>query len=468
MYSADITLNGETFQAMIDTGSSDLWVIYNIPGAKDQGFNSTLIYDGGQVSGTVQAATLEFAGYEVPDQFFMLVPEANNSVGLDVLIGLGPGQGSMIRFLGNSSAADPPLDRIFRQNTSTPNYLSVLLGRSDDPEEPYPGELTVGEVLSNYTGILNQPKLDVTIGNFTMDSVHLGQHWQTLLDQNGIIGPDGETIPIKTVVNNSIDPNKATVAFDTGYTYPQIPEYVAEAIYGKVNGSSLQNVTELGGTFWVVPCDEEINATFIFGGVHYPIHPLDLNFAVRDDFCVGAFQPFSYVVEESITGPLYDMMLGMAFLRNAYLLVDLGDFVDGSNRTTAPPYIQLLSVTNATQASEEFAQQRKNGTSLLANDLLRKTTKSTGKKIAAWIIGVIVVCVVIGLLLLGLCCMCLCRRRNNRNNAGPQQIWPVSQSYRSISDPTPQGADEMHLVHNDPVYNPEQTYRTAWDPNYKA
>lgn len=94
--------------------------------------------------------------------------------------------------------------------------ITVLLQRSDDPDEPYPGDLTVGEVLPDYQNILNQPQHTVT-----NTPVQGSQHWQTLLDVNGIIGPNGQPIQIQTQVTGAQTPN-ATVVFDTGFTFPQV------------------------------------------------------------------------------------------------------------------------------------------------------------------------------------------------------------------------------------------------------
>lgn len=86
--------------------------------------------------------------------------EGNGAAGTDGLIGLGPSSGSSVRALGNSAAANLPLDRIFTSNAS------------DDPQEPYPGDLTVGDILTDYQDILNQPWLPVTI-----TPLQGGQHW---------------------------------------------------------------------------------------------------------------------------------------------------------------------------------------------------------------------------------------------------------------------------------------------------
>lgn len=143
-------------------------------------------------------------------------PQGNAAVGADGLIGLGPSSGSSVRAVAGSAAANPPLDRIFASNASVSPLISILLQRSDDPEEPYPGDLAVGEVLTDYQDILNQPQHPVTIVPLTG-----GQHWQTLLDVNGIIGPNGKPIQIKTQVTGA-QTHHPTVIFDTGFTLPQV------------------------------------------------------------------------------------------------------------------------------------------------------------------------------------------------------------------------------------------------------
>lgn len=47
-------------------------------------------------------------------------------------------------------------------------------------------------------------------------------------------------------------------------------------------------------------------------------------------------------------------------MRNAYLLINYGNFVDGTT-TKAPPYVQLLSVTDPTAAHQDFINSRLGG-----------------------------------------------------------------------------------------------------------
>src|SRR6266404_3410627 len=78
--------------------------------------------------------------------------------------------------------------------------------------------------------------------------------------------------------------------------------------------------------------------------------------------------------------PTYDLILGMGFcelfsvattlrtarkshacdsVTNAYLLLDYGNLVEGTNNTD-PPYVQLLSTTNSVAAHADFVATRVN------------------------------------------------------------------------------------------------------------
>lgn len=134
------------------------------------------------------------------------------------VLGLGPNSASNIYDQFNNDAGDTPLNRIFESNMSTPNFLTILLGRSDDTDHPYPGDITVGDVLNGYENITSQPKLAII-----QDQDSSGQHWQTLLDKDGIIGPDGQVIPVQSVVQGL---QQLVVVFDTGFSLPQVPTCV--------------------------------------------------------------------------------------------------------------------------------------------------------------------------------------------------------------------------------------------------
>lgn len=155
------------------------------------------------------------------------------------LIGLGPNSGSNIFRTLNSSDGHAVLDRIFLQNTSTPNFMTVLLGRSEgqymtcdilfsfnrvgghvDPVHTFPGDLTIGEILPGFENITSQPKLAVT----DVPIWEVGdQHFQVLLDADGIVGPTGQPVKVKTAVDETKNKKQVTAIVDTGFSLSQVP-----------------------------------------------------------------------------------------------------------------------------------------------------------------------------------------------------------------------------------------------------
>ena len=231
------------------------------------------------------------------------------SQGYEGLIGLGPNTGSVIRDEVDDASGDSVLDRIFSQNTTSANYLTVLLNRLGDPDSPSTGQLTISETLPQYSNITSMPKLSVTKVHKLTDE---DQHWQVYTDANGVIGPDGNPISVDSIVPSAPD-GQLVVVFDSGFTLPQVPRDMADAIYGRVQGAEYNEESEV----WTVPCDQLINLSFKFGGVDYPIHPLDVSSSdfnmvnsVGDPGCIGTFQPITSAF--SLLGE-YDIILGMAF-----------------------------------------------------------------------------------------------------------------------------------------------------------
>ncbi|CCM06639.1 uncharacterized protein FIBRA_08920 [Fibroporia radiculosa] len=362
-YITNITLGGREIPVLLDTGSSDLWVAGDVPDSTDLGVSESLSYAVGDAAGDINTATLQFGNYTVENQAFLLVKNTSSfsinieTEGFDGLIGLGPNTGSVIRDKLGDSKGDSVLDRIFQQNASSANYMTILLNRLDDPTSPSTGQMSISEIVPGYENITSMPKLSVEMVHKLTD---LDQHWQTYTDVNGVIGPDGNPIEVESIVPSAPD-GQLVVVFDSGYTLPQVPRAMSDAIYGRVQGAEYNS--EQG--FWTIPCAQMLNISFKFGGVDYPISPLDTSSSefdvvnsAGDPVCVGAFQPISSAF--SLLGE-YDIILGMSFMRNVYALFDYGDFVEDTSTDLGSPFIQLLSTTNVAAAHAAFVSVRLNG-----------------------------------------------------------------------------------------------------------
>ncbi|TDL23415.1 hypothetical protein BD410DRAFT_787244 [Rickenella mellea] len=556
-YYCNLTVGGVEFTTLIDTGSSDLWVAGSVPGSKDLNIPATITYAVGHASGSINTAVLNFDDFTIPDQAYILVPPSADNPAGEGLIGLGPNSLSVVRHEVGTAAGNAPLDRIFLQNLTTPNILTVLLSRASDDgagggstgnlgqgngpkvravrdlgpgdgptvqtgpkaraardvdagdgpiiqtgrkvrtvrgdgggpiiqtgsgrrkvrtiskggsgDGPIigtgikiravpnveTGEITVGEIVPGLESITSQAKLPALKDEYNI------QHWQTLLDKDGIIGPDGQPISVKSTVSDVDQPDQLRVVFDTGFSLPQVTREVADAIYGRIPGAVFVPQSDAPG-YWQFPCDYELNVTFKFSGVSYPINPLDLGIAdpmSNSNICQATFQEIAPSVSNHQAFGAFDMILGMAFLRNTYLLINFGDFVDGSSASVADPYIQLLSITDMSVAHKDFVRVRLNGVDTTAsqkalvpagsgqmspNDVLT-TTPSNGavqkvKKFlsrSVWIaIAVIGGALFILALLCGLC-ICLIRRRRTVSPTVP----PMN-AYKPLSDPSGYAAPE--------------------------
>ncbi|KAF9533071.1 aspartic peptidase domain-containing protein [Crepidotus variabilis] len=440
-YVSNITIGGQTLRVLLDTGSSDLWVHFpsaGPSGAKDTGKAVSLSYAVGKAGGNVQTAEVKLANYTVADQAFLNVVDTSTftsnikAQGYDGLLGLGPSSGSVIRKNVGDDVAETLLQRIFEADKGTNNYISFTLDRKNDPTVDYTGQFSISEIIPPFNNITSMPKLDVDKVNRLLKA---DQHWQALTDEdNGIIGPDGQPITIDSIVPGA--PKGQFVAvIDSGFTFSQVPRDVSDQIYGRVQGAAYDEVNQ----WWLVPCGQYLNISFNFGGVNYPIHPLDTvvddNFAKTDStgkkVCIGAFQPITSAF--SLLGN-YDMILGMCFLRNVYALLDFGNWIENSS-DQEHPYIQMVPTTSVAEGRGDFIQVRLSGTDTISDSrwtLLPAaqmqhspiSAEEKKKKYQEMILSrwpyIFVGCLAFIILTTGFCIWKCCQRRRARRAGGLQ------------------------------------------------
>ncbi|GJJ15298.1 hypothetical protein Clacol_009574 [Clathrus columnatus] len=432
------------------------------------------MYAVGSVQGPVAFVDTTFSGITVPKQAFILAEGSSaTTTGITVgdgLIGLGPSAGSNVRSAVGNPSGDPFLDNVFRQNTSTPNFVTVLLQRVGDDEPTINGQFTISEIVPGMENIQSQPQVPVTV---VTNQETPNQHWSTLID--AVYGPDGHLVPITSTVPGTPS-GKFVVAYDTGFTFPQVPRQLSDAIYGRVQGAEYDQQDG----FWIIPCEQELNVTFTIGGNNFTINPLDTSVPSSavggkdPNQCIGAFQPLDFDSGNTIDG-----IMGMAFIRNVYMLINFGDFVDGNPSNQKDPYMQFISTTTASTAHKDFVDSRLNGNDITSESQFALLPASQGQTSSApketgvpdssnpfnsqnihrFLPYIIAGSVIVGLALLGFLFACCCRRRRSR---GIQ--FTNARSYRALQDPSPPG----YNLYSMPPSSQQQGYGAYADPYYRG
>ncbi|KAH9893312.1 aspartic peptidase domain-containing protein [Cubamyces lactineus] len=355
-YTATIYVNGVPYQVILDTGSSDTWIDPLSQGVSEPsdlfhtGFNSSTTYvDGSVSSGPIVLADVTFGSYTIKNQAITIAYNASTEPTLfNGLIGLGGALKSEIAsILANSSFAEngtPIIYNLFDHEPDLPNYTTFLMTRSEIGISDG-GVLTVSEVLSNMTDVLNAPLYQSPISS----------QWTTVMDGMYV---NGEFLNgfsnFSTVYRENLNvtvPDGSTIAtFDTGTSYVQGPPEYTKAIYSRVPGAKPvppdSGLASPNMLFYTVPCDTKLNITWSFSGNLYPMHPVDaidivFNSTSGTFFCIG-----------TIFGgpnPNEDFLLGASFLRNAYQLYDYGTM----DALRSKPSARLLSITDADKAWAE-------------------------------------------------------------------------------------------------------------------
>ncbi|CDO75991.1 hypothetical protein BN946_scf184922.g4 [Trametes cinnabarina] len=369
-YTTEIVLGGQNFTVVVDTGSTDLWV--DARGLDLQLSNNTDIhvnfsYALGGVSGNIAFADLKIGPYTLPNQAFVNATEVDDFPGeIRGLIGMAFDNAAlwheMMVHWGVDSAnrlGRAPITHLFTQNSSAAGYFDLELSRSDVEGVEHDGHFFFGQHLPEMDSALQKaPKIE------RVNTLH----WTLQMDGMKINGKPF-TSWNKSVIDG-IPQGSVAVPLDSGFSYPQLPDPAVRAIYGSIPGAVFYpgNIpgtdNGLSGTNWVVPCNVSANISFSFGGQDYPVHPRDLvvyydgikldtvdgvDMVANNTVCINRYQPGQG------DGESYDMLLGMAFLRNVYASFNYGNYTPpGSNITGQQPFVQMVSVVEPDKAWADF------------------------------------------------------------------------------------------------------------------
>ncbi|KAK7046867.1 Six-hairpin glycosidase [Favolaschia claudopus] len=378
-YTANITISGRVVNVALDTGSTDLWVMppEGLPSFNDTSLNATLRYGDGSdfVTGDIGVGKFEL-GTEIviPQQAFLNVREAASAEqpdfddGIFGLWGLGfntPGSSGINdavqdAFGSSTTWGQSVLANIFAAHPTGDDYIGISLSRSGDTAGTSDASLTISEYDSDYEAVANTPKIPQNPLNsgawtVTLDAISVGGKkvtWPSTMRQ----APTGKNI----------------VHLDTGTTNIMMPAAQVRAIYSSIPGAVLSPdsqipLTKFSTTYdvWVVPCNASVEVVATFGGVDFPIHPLDvtdMQIVTSPDgrrnytMCIGTFTDVGTIVQGAS-----DALFGDTFMRNAYS----GPFNFGTGgNTKGDPFVQLLPQTDAKKAAADIVSVRQ---ALMAN-----------------------------------------------------------------------------------------------------
>ncbi|KAH9838585.1 aspartic peptidase domain-containing protein [Rhodofomes roseus] len=373
LYTATIHVQGQPVQVQIDSGSSDLWI--NNDGTDLQGLTDTNIYsttfygDGSVAEGPIVLANVSLGGFTVSGQALVTAPGSNATItGADQgLLGVGlfsysdlprspMGSSILGQLNGTSSNGLPFLQNVFNTLPNDSKYMTLLLSRSAMGTNQFVqgGALTIGELVSNYSNIVESPRLPAPYN----------KGWFTFLDGmtvNGVFHPGNSSGLNGKTANFTIQPivNQSFALLDSGTSLARVPRTYLDYMYKDLPGAVFTEDDD-GQQYYTVPCNTKVSTlasplgTFFsaisLSNISYPVHPLDsviVNVNTSGEVtCRGAFG--------ASDDPLFT--LGDTFMHNVYTLYYHGNGALPSAATdeSTAPYIQLLSLVDPDEAFAEY------------------------------------------------------------------------------------------------------------------
>jgi len=297
-----------SYNVILDTGSSDLWVAESscsigcnsVPTFnpsqsssfqnKTQAFSIT--YGTGQAAGSLAQDTIQMAGFSVANQVFAVCNQVSSGLLNNPVSGLLGLAWNTIA----SSGATPLWQTLAQSNAWDSPVMAFQLTRFVDDQNA-----EALEAGGSFTmGFVNQ---SLYSGDIDFQNVPSGQESWWILPVAGM-----------TVQGNSVNLPTGTASYsaiDTGTTLVGGPSSAIQAIFAQIPGSAPG--TGNFENYYTYPCSTQVNVTMNFGGRSWPISPSDFKLTqVSDSQCVGAF----FEMETGSNAPSW--IVGDTFLKNVY------------------------------------------------------------------------------------------------------------------------------------------------------
>lgn len=296
-YIAEVKVGSQTFNLIVDTGSSNTWVGADTKfsagsSGKSTGKSVSVSYGSGSFSGTEYTDTVAVGASSASSQSIGVASTATGFTGVDGIIGFGPVD------LTEDTVTGATTVPTFMENLKSSGAISAnVLGVSFAPEsgsdaDDSNGTLTFGGTdSSKYTGSITYtdavaPYWGVSVSGFKFGSTSLGSS-----SVSGIV--------------------------DTGTTLIYVPTAVYKK-YLTASGGKLDSTTGLVHS----TKKPTSNFTFVVGGTTFTLTPDQylVPKAQYSNFGISGTGYYSYINNGGSSSP--DTILGMTFLENYYSVFD--------------------------------------------------------------------------------------------------------------------------------------------------
>lgn len=306
----------QSFQVVLDTGSSDLWLAAsNCSGCPDgiipfdtrasSTFSSNdsqfiIHYGSGNVSGTIGKDTATMDGLTVSSQTMGIVDQLYGNVISSPASGL---MGLAFQSLAETRA-QPFWQALISENQLDSPEMGFHLARyNNDPsnrEEIVGGAFTIGGTNSSlYTGSIEY----IDMPNDTT------KNWWTINIRSLTL--NGNSIPISTT--------SALAVIDTGSTLIGGPSDAVSAFYAQIEGS--EAMTGEHESYYTFPCSTKLEVAIAFGGSSWLINPDDMSFGPvnrSSSMCWGALLNLGEAEFKGENTSVLAWTMGDVFLKNVY------------------------------------------------------------------------------------------------------------------------------------------------------
>ncbi|KIM87568.1 hypothetical protein PILCRDRAFT_815124 [Piloderma croceum F 1598] len=326
-YLVVMSIGGQNFSLILDTGSSDLWIVSSECTESDcQGvskyskLSSTslsttdqpfkLSYLQGTVFGNVAFENITLGEYDISPQVFALVNDTKglglSSTGNSGIVGLSfPLPASIPATSGRTL-----LENVFASLNDYNRFFAYKLGRNQSQDQSQDASFTASSftvgrldpaVANNTTGFQYTPV--VTLGQTYYD------YWKLPLLRITV-----NSNPLR--LSPSLIPGSRTpvAVLDTGTTLILGPSADVINFWSAVGGNGTTRKNLKSG-MWEVRCSRAANVSFTLGDTNNPreyvVHPEDINWGEArssDGWCMGGIQ-----ANDAVNSA--DWLLGDSFLR---------------------------------------------------------------------------------------------------------------------------------------------------------